>query len=123
MARILIVEDETQVRMLAESILQLAGYESVSAATLAEAQALIHSDHTFDMVFTDVTLSNHEEGGLTVGQLAAKDRPGTPVLYTSERTQTDGMKSMFAKRSAFLPKPYTSQQLTDAVADLLMPPT
>ena len=43
----------------------------------------------------------------------------TPVLYTSGRSATDGMKSLFAERSAFLSKPYTVQQLTSAVANLL----
>jgi hypothetical protein len=31
-----------------------------------------------------------------------------PVLYASGRLPTDGMKSLFVKRSAFLPKPYTA---------------
>jgi hypothetical protein len=29
------------------------------------------------------------------------------------------MQTLFAKRSALLPKPYTAQQLTEAVAELL----
>ena len=118
-ARILVVEDDTQVRTLAVSILQEAGHETLSAATVAEGQAIIHSAENFDMVFTDVTLANHDEGGITIGQMAGQERPGTPVLYTSGRALTDGMKSLFAERSAFLPKPYTPQQLTEAIADLL----
>ena len=119
MARILVVEDDTQVLTLAVSTLQEAGYETLSAATVAEGQAIIHSAEKFDMVFTDVALANHDEGGITIGQMAAQERRGTPVLYTSGRALTDGMKSLFAERSAFLPKPYTPQQLTEAVADLL----
>ncbi len=119
MAYILVVEDETQVLILAESVLQQAGHETVSAATVAEAETLIHSDEKFDLVFTDVALANHDEGGLTVGQLVGQEKRGTPLLYTSGRELTDGMKAMFAEPSAFLSKPYTAQQLTDAVADLL----
>jgi hypothetical protein len=33
------------------------------------------------------------------------------VLYTTDRSVTDGMKARFAKNSAFLPKPYTVEQL------------
>ena len=40
-ARILIVEDEAQVLVLAKSALQQAGHEVISAATPAEAEAVI----------------------------------------------------------------------------------
>ena len=57
MARIVIVEDETQVLTLAGSVLQQAGHDTMSAGTLAEAQAIINSkDETFDFVFTDIQL-------------------------------------------------------------------
>jgi CheY-like chemotaxis protein len=41
MPTVLIVEDEAVIRVLTESVLQKAGYETPSAGTLAEAQALI----------------------------------------------------------------------------------
>ena len=70
MVRVVIVEDETQVLLLAELVLQQARHDTLSAGTLAEAQAIINSkDEKFDLVFTDVRLGNHEEGGLTVGKL------------------------------------------------------
>lgn len=119
MARILIIEDDSQVLTLAESVLQEAGHETLSAATVAEGQAIIHSAEKFDIVFTDIALANHDEGGITIGQMAARERQGTPVLYTSGRPLTDGMKSLFAERSAFLPKPYTAKELTDALSGLL----
>jgi two-component system cell cycle sensor histidine kinase/response regulator CckA len=120
MPRIVIVEDETQVLLLAESVLQQAGYDGLPAATVAEAQAIIHSrDEKFDLVFTDVQLGNHHEGGITIGTMVGQARPGTPVLYTSGRPSTDGMQSLFIKPSAFLPKPYTAQELLEAVSGLL----
>jgi DNA-binding NtrC family response regulator len=64
MAHVFIVEDETQVCMLAESILQQAGHDTLSAATVAEAQSIINSDETFDLVFTDLQLGAHAEGCL-----------------------------------------------------------
>jgi DNA-binding NtrC family response regulator len=58
MARIVIAEDEIQVLILAESVLQQAGHDTVSAGTLAEAQAIINSkDEKFDLVFTDIQLN------------------------------------------------------------------
>ena len=41
--------------MLAESVLQQAGHDTLSAGTLVEAQTIINSkDEKFDLVFTDV---------------------------------------------------------------------
>ena len=119
MASILIVEDEPTVLVLGESVLQRAGYETLTAGTLAGAQAVIHSDQKLDLVFTDVTLPENPEGGLQMGQLVRQARPGVPVLYTSGRGLTDGMKELFVARSSFLPKPYTDERLISAVADLL----
>jgi len=120
MARILIVEDEPEILVLAESVLQSAGLEAVSAGTVAEAQAIINDpDQKLDLVFTDVELGAHKEGGFAVGRLVGEMREGTPVLYTSGRPPTDGMLAMFAEPSAYLTKPYTLQELTEEVVKLL----
>jgi DNA-binding NtrC family response regulator len=64
MPTVLIVEDERRVLILAESVLRRAGYETLTAATVAEAQVIINSDKELDVVFTEVTLANHPEGGI-----------------------------------------------------------
>ena len=120
MARVLVVEDESQVLMLTESVMQQAGHSTLTAATVAEAQAIINdATEKFDLLFTDVELGNHKEGGIRLGKLVGEQRPGTPVLYTSGRDLTDGMQSLFVEPSAFLPKPYTAQELSKAVAELV----
>ena len=116
---ILIVEDEAPILVLVESILQQAGYETLTAASLAEAQAIIHSDQPVDLIFTDINLGEDHEGGLQVGQMVRQARPKTPVVYTSGRSLTDGMKSLFVEQSLFLSKPYTNEQVVEAVAGLL----
>ena len=45
--------------------------------------------------------------------------PKLKVLYTTGGDVTDGMKALFVKGSAFLPKPYTPAQLTAAIGALL----
>jgi DNA-binding NtrC family response regulator len=119
MASVLVVEDETQVLVLAESVLREAGHDTTSASTLAEAKAIIDSDQELDLVFTDLGLGDQSEAGIAVGEAVVKKRPGLPVLYSSGRPVTDGMQTLFAARSAFLAKPYTVQALMDAVAELL----
>jgi DNA-binding LytR/AlgR family response regulator len=80
---------------------------------------LLDKGEKFDLLFADVQLGNHKEGGLMLGKLIGEARKGTPVRYASGCTLTDWMESPFVERSALLPKPYTAQRLTEAVAELL----
>ena len=108
------------VLVLAESVIQSAGYETVSAASLSEAEALVGSqDGHLDLVFTDISLGEDKEGGVQIGQLVRQHRPDIAVLYTSGRNLTDGLKELLVERSEFLPKPYTDTQLVEALAALL----
>jgi CheY-like chemotaxis protein len=120
MAKVLIVEDEAMVLVLAESVIQSAGYETISAASLSEAEALVGSqDGRLDIVFTDISLGDDKEGGVHIGRLLRQQHPTIPVLYTSGRNLTDGLKELLVEGSEFLPKPYTDTQLVDALAALL----
>jgi DNA-binding NtrC family response regulator len=118
-AVVLIVEDDEQVRVLAESILEEAGHEIRCASTPAEAQAVIASDEKIDVLFVDLSLMDYQEGGLEVAQAAAKTRPDLPVIYTTGRGITDGMRALFVERNVFLAKPYRAEQLLTAVANVL----
>jgi hypothetical protein len=48
---------------------------------------------------------------LSLAVQAVETRPALKVLYTSGQAVTDGMMALFVKNSAFLPKPYTVEQL------------
>ena len=75
MAVVLVVEDDEQVRVLAESILKEAGHETRCAATMTEAQALIAADEKIDVLFVDLSLLDYQEAGLEVAKAAAKHFP------------------------------------------------
>jgi CheY-like chemotaxis protein len=107
---VLIVEDEIAVLMFAESVLEQAGHAVLTAYSVAEAQIIIRSGQPVHLVFTDLELGHDAEGGTTVGELVNRQCPGIPVLYTSGYARTC---------TPFLPKPYTGQELTKAVAGLL----
>jgi DNA-binding NtrC family response regulator len=119
MATILIVEDEVLLLTLIESVLQDAGYETISAGTVNDARTIIiNSKQRVDLIFTDIGLPNQSDGGVTVGRLAGQVRPGIPVLYTSGQQPVDEIKSRFVERSGFLQKPYRDEDLVQAVAVL-----
>lgn len=122
MATVLIVEDQPDVLILAESVLQHSGFETISASTIAEAETIIESNTPIDAVATVIGLGDEQEGGLKVAQLAAEKHPSIPILYVSDRPRTDGMEALFVEPSAFLPKPYTDEQLVAGISGLLRKP-
>ena len=111
MATVLLAEDDDQVRVLAESYLEEQGHEVLSAGTAPGALALLDKTSELDLLFTNVDLKDEIAAGIELAQQAAKRKPNLKVLYTTERSLTDGMKARFVKNSAFLPKPYTVEQL------------
>lgn len=119
MATVLIVEDEAVLLILAESVLQTAGYETLSASSLVEVQAIVESDTKFDVLFTDLTLHEDHDAGLEAAKLVAEKRPGTPILYTSGRELTDGLRALLVEKSEFVGKPYTDKLVFEALEKLL----
>ena len=122
MASILIVEDDEQIRVLAASILEDAGYTVIAATGADGSQALVESDQPIDVMFIDLTLGSDPEAGLKVAQNAREVRKSLAVLYTTGGGVNEGMKVLFTEPSLFLPKPYTAEQLTKSVAFLLLKP-
>lgn len=107
----MLVEDDEQVRVLAESFLQTAGHATLSAASIDQALALLAADQPVDLLFVDLALHGQGEAGLSLASKAVEMRPDLKVLYTSGQGVTDGMMAMFVHNSAYLPKPYTVEQL------------
>jgi len=110
-ATILLVEDDEQVRVLAESFLQMAGHATLSAESSEQALALVTGDQPVDLLFVDLGLDGDGEAGFALASKAVEMRPDLKVLYTSGRTVTDGMMALFVPNSAYLLKPYTVEQL------------
>ena len=115
MVSILIVEDEEQVRVLAESYLREQGHQTLSAATKDQALAVFEVAK-IDLLFVDIGLYESREVGLDLAKEAVERNPELKVLYTTGQTVTDGMKALFVPNSALLTKPYTVEQLHTILA-------
>jgi DNA-binding NtrC family response regulator len=116
---VVVVEDEEQVRVLAEAIVQDAGHRTVSAANVEEALALIQGDLSVEVLFTDINLVENGPSGIDLAREARAIRPKLHVLYTTGEVVTDGAKALMVEGSAVLAKPYTPDQLTAAITALL----
>jgi len=117
--RILVVEDNEDVRELAESMLGSAGYAVVSAPSGEEALTLLEQDkdNEIDLVFTDVLMPGGMNGLQLADQVRAR-RPGTPILIT-----TGYMDELPAAPRAqsldILTKPYRQEDLLSRVRAIL----
>jgi signal transduction histidine kinase/ActR/RegA family two-component response regulator len=80
--RLLVVEDDLLVRRYVMTHLAALGYTAYSAATAAEAMAMVYDDLEFDLLFTDVVLPGGTDGRQLADTLR-KYRPGLKVLFTS----------------------------------------
>jgi len=87
------------VRLLAEAVLQGAGYETRSASTRAEAQALLASDQPFDALFTDISLFDEREAGLDrlpcLKRLTAARSPSRRRIRLVRRSLSQGAPRSF----------------------------
>ncbi len=119
---ILLVEDEDSVRQLVRETLQSRGYHVLEAGNgnAALALAASHPD-TIHLVITDVVmpgLSGHE-----LVQQLLPTRPGAKVLYLSGYAEDAFASPLAAEdQKAFLQKPFTLQNLSRKVREVLGPP-
>ncbi len=79
---VLVVEDNDDVRELAEQVLGMAGYALQSAASGEQAMHLLREGGRVDLLFTDVIMPGGMNGLELVEQARAL-RPGLPVLVTT----------------------------------------
>jgi CheY-like chemotaxis protein/anti-sigma regulatory factor (Ser/Thr protein kinase) len=81
-ACVLVVEDNDDVRELAEQVLELEGYAVQSAASGEQAMALLRQGARVDLLFTDVIMPGGMNG-LDLVEQARALYPGLPVLVTT----------------------------------------
>jgi signal transduction histidine kinase/ActR/RegA family two-component response regulator len=115
---ILLVEDEAPIRALARVILERAGYTVVEAANPAEAHLRSESMPRIDLLLTDVVMPGGT--GPELFRLLAEDRASMRVLFMSGYAEQDLFdRAAVAPGGAFLPKPFSKQQLIGRVREAL----
>lgn len=80
MAIILLLEDEDQVRVLAESYLEEQGHKVLTAATTDGGLAILKSEQPIDLLFTDIGLKEELHGGIELARQAVEMRPGLKCI-------------------------------------------
>ena len=117
---VLVVEDEQLVRNLARTILERQGYRVVTCSDGDEAlRALSEAANArVDLLLTDLVMPGMS--GKELAERAKAARPGLRVLYTSGYSGDTGLTQSFVDHpSHFLGKPYTVQELSRRVREML----
>ncbi|MBS0481137.1 MAG: response regulator [Proteobacteria bacterium] len=115
--RVLLVEDEDMVRAVAERALTRAGYSVVTAADGEEGLEKFRADPAFDLVVSDVVMPDMD-GPAMIRAIRALD-PQVPVLFMSGYAEEQLRKEIAIDGVAFLPKPFTVQQICDLVGSVI----
>jgi nitrogen-specific signal transduction histidine kinase len=116
---ILLVEDETQVRELAYTMLTRLGYRVMLAQNPAEALRVSAGfSGQIDLLLTDVVMPGGNGSDLAREITAA--RPGIPVLFMSGYTDNVIVRQgVLRAETPFLQKPFTAENLQRKVREVL----
>jgi len=113
---ILVVEDETLVRMSAVPVAEDNGFEALSAASADEAIGILESRSDVLLVFTDVNMPGLMNG-LKLAHVVRGRWPPVELLVTS--TLGNITARDLPERVRFLPKPYDVAALSEALHQMV----
>ncbi|MGF7170095.1 two-component system cell cycle sensor histidine kinase/response regulator CckA [Sphingobium xanthum] len=114
---ILLVEDEDMVRTVAERALTRQGYTVITASDGEQGLARLNQAEKIDLLISDVVMPGMD-GPTMVRAVRAAD-PDMPVLFMSGYAEEQLRKSIDIDNVAFLPKPFSVNQLAEAARDVL----
>jgi CheY-like chemotaxis protein len=116
--RILVVEDDPEVRHLSVALVERLGFHTVEAADGPAALAQLNATPGIDLLFTDVVLP----GGMSGPDLAVaalKNRPGLRVLFTSGYAHDSAASGTLPPSASLLTKPYRFEELAKKLEQVL----
>lgn len=119
-ARILVVDDEPDLRTLYELTLLREGYRVETAANLAQALQQI-GEHRFDVVITDMRLPDGL-GMALIQQLRAQQRPERCVVITAYGSADNAVEALKAGAFDYLTKPVDLKQFRAVIASAVLAP-
>lgn len=106
--KILVVEDDTNIRRLVSAILETAGYQVISAVECSVAKTLF-SSYLPDMIILDLGLPDMD--GMSLLDYVRKDSL-TPVIVLSARTdERDKVAALDRGANDYVTKPFGSAEL------------
>lgn len=120
MARILLAEDDSEVRALVVRALSAAGHQVTAAEDGGIALDILAREPAFDLLLSDIKMPVMD--GIALALATARDYPSLPILlmtgFADQRERTHGLDAIV--RDVLL-KPFTLVDLRAAVTRALEP--
>ena len=121
MARVLLVEDENIIRLVAAEVLHDEGFEVAEAQNGDEAVELLNGSRTFDVLFTDVRMPGTLDG-VDVAIHARSRYPTIPVLVVSGyAAHLVARLGVLNPAAHFMSKPYSLVEVVNKLNQLVGP--
>ena len=116
-ARLLVVDDEADLRTLYELTLLRAGYEVQTAGTLTQARECLAANR-YDLLITDMRLPDGD-GLMLLQEMAARQRPERCIMITAYGSAENAVQALKAGAFDYLTKPVDLKQFRAVVAAAL----
>jgi len=109
--RVLVVDDEESMCRVLSIMLERDGYVPETANSLSEAKTLLSKDE-FDVVVTDLRLSNERTAGMKILDHVNENHPGTPTILITAYGSTD-LAIEATRKGAFyyIEKPFENDKM------------
>ncbi|HEY5600128.1 MAG TPA: HD domain-containing phosphohydrolase [Candidatus Manganitrophaceae bacterium] len=115
--KILVVDDEANIRLLCEQILIRHGYLPTCVESSRKALAAV-SEESFDLLMTDISMP--EMDGLQLLQSVREFQDDLPAIVITGHGRLDqAIRSLHLGAQAFIVKPFTQQELLQAIQETL----
>jgi DNA-binding NtrC family response regulator len=112
---VLVVEDEILIRLMIAEELRADGFAVIEAASADEAETVLHSTVSIDLMFTDVRMPGRLNG-VALAERARGLRPDLKVVVTSGQAPDWASSPAI---DAFFRKPYDVAQVIERIRNLL----
>ncbi len=113
---VLVVEDEPFIRFVAVDVLAETGLPLFEAGDADEALAVLDAHPEIKLLFTDINMPGDMDG-LRLAECVHESRPNVRLVVTSGKNRLSDAD--IPDDGTFLPKPYGSRQLLEAVRSQL----
>ncbi|MCQ2914298.1 MAG: response regulator [Alphaproteobacteria bacterium] len=119
--RILLVDDDDNVRMVTKKVLSVKGYSVVDCICAEEALDLLEKDSNFNLIITDMVMTGMD--GMEMTDVIRSKGIKTDVLLVSGYSEKGARGEIVESENFyFLPKPFDIKQLCEKVKNILTSP-
>ena len=118
MARLIVVDDDADIRLLLREILERAGHQIVAEADDGDAVVALVAEHRPDIVILDIGMPGRD--GLTaLRHLMLRDPSLKVIMCSASGTQGHVVDSLRFGAKDFIPKPFKPSRVRAAVERVL----